>query len=126
MKSVEKSAKSVGKCVRISWDENDYSKKLLKIVINEASKGGTKYNWVNIVKIFNAQTNLRAKQSQLRNQLHGLKEKYKCWLELQKMSGISFDPDTNEVDVAETSLERYEAFLEVKLFVELQILYASI
>ncbi|KAK9756381.1 hypothetical protein RND81_01G093000, partial [Saponaria officinalis] len=96
---------------RISWSDTN-SRKLLNIIVEEKNKGVSKYNWANIAKIFNAQTGFSATGKQVQNHYTDMKEKYKCWEELQSLTGISYDPKTGELDVAEKSLERYKAFLE--------------
>ncbi|KAK9706451.1 hypothetical protein RND81_07G125500 [Saponaria officinalis] len=96
---------------RISWSDTNL-RKLLNIIVKEKNKGVSKYNWANIAKIFNAQTGFSAAGKEVRNHYTDMKEKYKCWEELQSLTGISYDPKTGELDVAEKSLERYKAFLE--------------
>ncbi|KAK9740878.1 hypothetical protein RND81_03G067800 [Saponaria officinalis] len=96
---------------RISWSDTN-SRKLLNIIVEEKNKGVSKYNWANIAKIFNAQTGFFATGKQVQTHYADMKEKYKCWEELQSLTGISYDPKTGELDVAEKSLERYKGFLE--------------
>lgn len=99
---------------RITWsDEN--SRILLNILNEEKIRGVSKFNWGNIAKIFNVQTKFDATGKQVQNHCSDLKEKYKCWEELQGLTGISFNPTTKQVDIEERSLERYKAFIEVKL-----------
>ncbi|KAL6513537.1 hypothetical protein OROGR_021023 [Orobanche gracilis] len=96
---------------RITWTD-ETSKKLIEILVNENNRGVSKRTWTNIAKNFNAQTQLCASATQVRNHYTDLKEKYKCWEDLQSLSGVAFNPITREVDVQERSLERYNVFLE--------------
>ncbi|KAK9667734.1 hypothetical protein RND81_13G007800 [Saponaria officinalis] len=95
----------------MSWSDTN-SRKLLNIIVEEKNKGVTKYNWPDIAKIFNQQTGFSAVGKQLQNHFNDLKDKYKCWEEFQSLPGIAYDPRTGKLDVAEKSLEIYNAFLE--------------
>ncbi|KAL6572563.1 hypothetical protein OROMI_013521 [Orobanche minor] len=50
---------------------------------------------------------------QVQNHYSDLKDKYKGWVELRTiMSGIGIHPETNDIRVEETHLERWNAFVE--------------
>ncbi|KAL2925034.1 L10-interacting MYB domain-containing protein [Bienertia sinuspersici] len=95
------------------WTEGpDGSRRLLTIMVEHKHKGTTKFNWPTLAKIFNGQTSLGVTWKQVQNHYYDLRYKYKAWEELQRMTGIAYNPVTKDVDVAEQSLERWNTFLQ--------------
>lgn len=100
---------------RTYWTD-DVSRKLLTILNEEKARGVSKFCWSKITTNLNVQTGLNLSTKQVINHHGDLSKKFKCWEELQNMSGISFDPVTKKIAVDEKSTERYNAFLEVNLY----------
>lgn len=97
---------------RTCWTD-DISRKFLTILIEEKARGVSKFNWTKIATNLNVQTGLTLAAKQVINHHNDLKNRFKCWEELQNMSGIAYNPVTNQVDVEERATERYNSFLEV-------------
>lgn len=105
---------------RYEWND-DNSKKLLVILVEEKDRGVSKFIWSNIANVFNAQTSGGKEENkvtgkQVNNRYGDLKNMFKAWEELQKMSGIAINPYTKSVDVEEKSLERWKSYLVVCFF----------
>ncbi|KAL6533678.1 hypothetical protein OROHE_013511 [Orobanche hederae] len=97
---------------RATWNDNT-TKKLLDICIDENSTGSSKFDWGKIAKNLIVQTEMPFVAKQVQNHFEDLKVKYKGWVELKNMSsGIAFNPNTNAVQVEETHLERWNNFKE--------------
>ncbi|KNA17318.1 hypothetical protein SOVF_081080 [Spinacia oleracea] len=96
---------------RVNWTD-DLSKILLTMLTDEKDKGVSKFNWSNITKSFNARSQLDVQGKQVQNHHGDLRSQFKCWEELQGLSGLSFNHRTNKVDVEEKHLDRWRAFLQ--------------
>ncbi|KAL2921202.1 L10-interacting MYB domain-containing protein [Bienertia sinuspersici] len=80
------------------WTEgpDGHSRRLLTIMVEHKQKGNTKFNWPTLAKIFNGQTSLGVTWKQVRNHYNDLKDKYKAWEVLQRMTGIAYNPVTKD------------------------------
>ncbi|WCJ41693.1 hypothetical protein M5689_022543 [Euphorbia peplus] len=90
---------------RMTWDD-EKTRKLLTILAEAKDKGTSKFSWPCIVKLYNAHTGCDINAKQASNHFLDLKEKFKSWEELQRLTGIAYNPTTGGVDVHENSLER--------------------
>ena len=97
---------------KVTWDDST-SRKLLSILTDDKDRGCTKYNWKSYAKNLSARFEVNVTTTQCINHIDMLKCKYKTYLALQKLTGITIDPITKEVDVEERATDRWEAFLEV-------------
>ncbi|KAL6585531.1 hypothetical protein OROMI_002175 [Orobanche minor] len=97
---------------RATWNDNT-SKRLVDICIDEKENGSSKFDWGKIAKNLSVQTSMNFGTKQVTNHYNDLKDKYKAWVELRQiMSGIGFHPITGAVSPHETHLERWQAFEE--------------
>ncbi|KAL6509566.1 hypothetical protein OROGR_022876 [Orobanche gracilis] len=97
---------------RATWNDNT-TKKLLDICVDEKENWSSKFDWGKIAKNLSVQTEMSFVSKQVQNHYEDLKVKYKCWVGLNSMkSGIAFDPKTNAVQVEEMHFERWTSFQE--------------
>ncbi|KAL2892608.1 UvrABC system protein C, partial [Bienertia sinuspersici] len=88
---------------RIFWDDRT-SRKLLVILVKEKKRGCSRHDWDSIAKNLNEQTEVNATAKQVQNHASNLKIRFKTYQELNQLSGIAYNPLTNENGLANVDL----------------------